>query len=161
MFKLLFSLFFCFSIFTTPVFAQTESWENIQSSLGAKCYEETSTGTKVATLQGFACIFANVLRLIIPLSGLVAFVVLIVGGFQFLTSAGDPKKLQQATSVITAAIIGIIVVLGIWLIFILLGKITGLDLLQFTLPGTTPSCLRCGVNQPCCTGACVGTACIY
>lgn len=120
----------------TPVFAQTDTWENLETSLTTKCYEEIppGSGTKVATLQGFECIFANILSIIIPLAGLAAFITLIIGGFQYLTSAGDPKQLQKATGTITAAVIGIAVILGIWFIFKLLFVITGLDLLQFRIP---------------------------
>ena len=88
-----------------------------------------------ATLQDFECIMKNALAVIIPFAGMAAFVVLIIGGFQYLTSGGDPKQTQKAQSMITGAVIGIIVTLGVYLIFRLLGVITGLDLLQFEIPG--------------------------
>lgn len=115
----------------TPVFAQTKSWADVETSIGnnLKCSENN-----VATLQGFECIFANILSIIIPLAGLAAFVTLIIGGFQYLTSGGDPKQTQKAQSVITAAIIGIVVILGLWFVFRLLYTITGLNLLQFEIP---------------------------
>lgn len=109
----------------TPAYAQTQPWPSINP--------DCQTGD-IANLQGFECIFANILSIIIPLAGLAAFVVLIVGGFQYLTSAGDPKQLQKAQGTITMAIIGIAVMLGIWFIFRLLNAITGLDLLQFQIP---------------------------
>lgn len=113
----------------TPVFAQTDTWENLGRKLNTTCATDD-----IATLQGFECIFANILSIIIPLAGLAAFITLIIGGFQYLTSAGDPKQLQKATGTITAAVIGIAVILGIWFIFKLLNVITGLDLLQFEIP---------------------------
>lgn len=88
-----------------------------------------------ATLQDLECIIKNAFNIIIPFAGMAAFVVLIVGGFQYLTAGGDPKKVQQAQGIITGAIIGIIVTLGVYLIFRLLGLITGIDLLQFEIPG--------------------------
>ena len=96
------------------------------------CTIATSQGA--ATLQGFQCIVERLFNYIIPFAGLAAFVVLIAGGFQYLTSGGDPKKVQQAQGVITGAIIGIIVTLAVYLIFRLLGLITGIDLLQFEIP---------------------------
>lgn len=109
-------------------FAQTVAWDE------NPCYFETPSGAKIALLQGIECIFKNILLIIIPFAGLAAFVVLIVGGFQYLTSAGDPKQLQKASGTITAAIIGIIVILVVWFIFRLLNAITGLDLLKFQIP---------------------------
>ena len=121
---IIFSFSFLVFSFPAPVFAQTISW--------TKPY--CANSENVATLQGFECIFASLLLIIIPLAGLAAFVTLILGGFQYLTSAGDPKQLQKAQSTITAAIIGIVVILGIWFIFKLLNVITGLDLLKFQVP---------------------------
>ncbi|OGD64245.1 hypothetical protein A2584_00145, partial [Candidatus Beckwithbacteria bacterium RIFOXYD1_FULL_50_11] len=106
----------------TAAHAQTEPWPQ-------DCIEQGA-----ATLQCFEQIVANLLRLIIPLAGVAAFVVLIVGGFQYLTSAGDPKQTQKAQSIITGAIIGIAATVGVWFIFRLLNTITGLDLLQFAVP---------------------------
>lgn len=88
-----------------------------------------------ATLKDLECIVSRLFNYIIPFAGLAAFVVLIAGGFQFLTGGGDPKKVQQAQGIITGAIIGIVVTLGVYLIFRLLGLITGIDLLRFEIPG--------------------------
>jgi hypothetical protein len=92
------------------------------------------SGGVAHTLQDFECILTNVFNIIIPFAGLAAFVVLLVGGFQYLTSAGDPKKAQQAQGVITGAIIGIIVTLGIWFLFQLIFVLTGIDVLKFEIP---------------------------
>lgn len=92
-------------------------------------------GGAAATLQDLECIISRLFNYIIPFAGMAAFVVLIVGGFQYLTAGGDPKKVQQAQGVITGAIIGIVVTLGVYLIFRLLGLITGIDLLRFEIPG--------------------------
>ncbi len=88
----------------------------------------------VATLQCFEDIFRNLLQSIIPLAGLAAFVLLLVGGFKYLSSAGDPKKVQEATGMITGTIIGIAVAVGVWFVFQLIKAITGVDVLKFTVP---------------------------
>ena len=118
--------------FTRPAYAQTSKWTS-------RCQQDIGGVKKVATLQGFECVLANIFRIIIPLAGLAAFVVLITGGFQYLTSGGNPEQTKKAQSVITGAIIGLIVTMAIWFIFRLLNTITGLDLLQFAIPGGTPS----------------------
>lgn len=130
----LFLSFLLFLFFYSPIQAQTKDW----NSLGIpNCYDDTKNplGIKIATLQGLECIFANIMAIIIPLAGLAAFIVLIVGGFQYLTSAGDPKQAQKAQSIITSAIIGIAVIALIWFIFRFLGDLTGLNLFQFVVPG--------------------------
>ena len=97
----------------------------------AVCPITTSTAAPLSELE---CLMRNVFSIIIPFAGLAAFVVLIVGGFSYLTSAGDPKKVQQAQGTITGAIIGIIVTLAVWFIFKLIKVITGVDVLRFEIP---------------------------
>ncbi|MDZ7586431.1 MAG: pilin [Patescibacteria group bacterium] len=122
---IIFSFFLLSFRFPSPVLAQTIPWT-------ADCKDITNPD--IATLQGFECIFKNLLSIIIPLAGLAAFITLLFGGFQYITSAGDPKQLQKATGTITGAIIGIVVILAVWFIFRLLNAFTGLNLLQFQLP---------------------------
>ncbi len=47
----------------------------------------------------------------IGLAGGTAFLLMLFGGFKFLTSAGDPNKLQEATDVIMSAIAGLLMIL--------------------------------------------------
>lgn len=107
---------------------QTEAWT-------ANCTTTIGGVGDVATLQGLECVFGNILRVTIPLLGIAAFIILISGGIQYMTSAGDPKQTQKARGTITAAIIGLVVVLGIWFLFQILNAFTGLDLLNFKIPG--------------------------
>jgi len=120
--------FFISLVFPSSLYAQTRTWYT-------DCYyQKDAFSPKIATLQGFSCIFQNILTIIIPLAGLAAFVVLIIGGFQYLTSAGDPKQAQKAQSIITGAIIGIVAIIGIWFAFNMLQYITGYNPLQFAVP---------------------------
>jgi hypothetical protein len=96
--------------------------------------ECTSDGD-IANLQGFGCIFRNLLNLVIPLLGIALFVLVVVGGFQYMTAGGDPKQAEKARQTITSAIIGLVVVVGVWFVFQILSTITGLDLLDFAIPG--------------------------
>lgn len=43
-------------------------------------------------------------------------IVLVVGGFIYVTSGGNPKRTEQAKSLLTSAIVGIIIALAAWLI---------------------------------------------
>lgn len=53
-------------------------------------------------------------------AGLILFGVIIVSGFQFLTSAGDPKKTAEAKGRLTSGVIGFgVVFLSWWLIQII------------------------------------------
>jgi len=120
-------------LLASPLYAQTRKWSDLENRFTTKCTESLN-GVEFATLQGIECIFANIMSIIVPLAGLASFVTLIIGGFQYLTSGGDPKQTQKASSIITGAIIGLAATMGIWFIFRLLQTITGTDFLQFRIP---------------------------
>ena len=51
-----------------------------------------------------------VIELAVLLSALVAVVLIVVSGYGFMTSAGDPEKVKKAQGTLTAAIVGMIIV---------------------------------------------------
>lgn len=92
-------------------------------------------GVEYATLQGFESIFKNTLEIIVPIAGIGLFITLLIGGFQYITSGGDPKQTQKAQSIITSAIIGVVTLFGLWFVFRLLTDFTEIDLFWFEIPG--------------------------
>ncbi len=89
----------------------------------------------VATIQCLVPLFRNVVVGVVQLGGVALFLMFVVGGFLFLTSGGDPKKLEQARNTITYAIIGVVVIVSAYLILLLIKAITGVDTTGFTIPG--------------------------
>lgn len=92
------------------------------------------TGETPAKIQDFAVIIQRILNIAIRLAGIAAFIMLIVGGFQFLTAGGDPKKTQAASNTLTYAILGLVVVIGAWFILLFIEKFTGVKVTEFNLP---------------------------
>lgn len=65
-------------------------------------------------------VFSALLPYLYYFAGLILFGAIIVSGFKFLTSAGDPEKTAEAKGCLTNAIIGFLVVfLSYWLIQII------------------------------------------
>lgn len=65
-------------------------------------------------------IISRLLPYIFILAGLMLFIYLIMGGFQLMTSGGDPKRAESAKGKITGAVIGFIIVfVSYWLVQIL------------------------------------------
>jgi hypothetical protein len=60
-------------------------------------------------------------------AGMGLLIMLIMAGFTYLTSAGDAKKLSQAQSQLTNAIIGFIIIFCAFWIVQLVGTIFGID----------------------------------
>ena len=97
------------------VYAQGTTW-------GSRCQTDG-----VATIQGFECLYKNILKIIVPAAGLVFFAIFLVGGFKYLTSGGDSKKAAAASHTLTMAFIGLIGVIASWLILLFIKKFTGID----------------------------------
>lgn len=65
-------------------------------------------------------IVSRILLYIFVLAGLILFGFLIFGGFELLTSAGNPDKVKAAQGKITNAIVGFIIIfLSYWIVQIL------------------------------------------
>ena len=60
---------------------------------------------------------------------------LVVGGYVFLFSGGDQKKLEKARGTITAAITGVVIIVVAYLILLTIQRFTGVtSVTQFTIP---------------------------
>ena len=74
-------------------------------------------------------IISALLPYVFVLAGLILFGFLIFGGFELLTSAGNPDKVKSAQGKITNAIVGFIIIfLSYWIVQIL-GVIFGISIL--------------------------------
>lgn len=84
-------------------------------------------------LSALGTVFSNVVSYALGFAGIVLFVLLIVGGFKFITSGGDPKSVESARKTITSAIAGLVIILVSYLILVLISNITGVDVTKFNL----------------------------
>ena len=87
-----------------------------------------------ANLQDFEFVFSKILLLATTAAGLVCFVMLIIGGFRYLTSAGEPKQTAAARQTLTQAVIGLAVIIGAWFILLFIEYFTGVNVTTFEVP---------------------------
>jgi hypothetical protein len=111
-----------FTCYVTPAYAQKD-WSG-------RCVQGD-----VATIQGLECLFGNILQVIVGFAGLAFFVMFITGGFQYMTSSGDDKKIAASSSTLTMAVIGLVGIIVSWLIIKFISTFTGVDILNFVIPG--------------------------
>jgi hypothetical protein len=94
-----------------------------------------SKGTGVSTAIGCidtgnpADLVNKVLSIGVGIGGGVAFLLILIGGFQILTSAGNPEQLAAGRETVTSAIVGLLLI--IFSIFIL--RLIGVNILA--IPG--------------------------
>lgn len=89
---------------------------------------------KPAEVGDIVKVLENIIRLLAPAAGIAFLIMLLVGGFQFVTSGGDPKAAGQARTTLTYAIIGIILVVASWLILTIIKGVTGVDVTTVDIP---------------------------
>ena len=90
-----------------------------------------SSGATPAKFKDLEAVFARVVQVAIPLAGIVALMMLIVAGFQYLTAGEDPKAIERASKTLTSVFLGLILVIGAWLILKAIETITGVKVTIF------------------------------
>ena len=80
-------------------------------------------------------LFVNLVQALVMLAGLGLFIMLVIGGFKYLTSGGDAKKAESGRSTIMWAIIGLVVMISSYAIIRIIEMFTGVEgLLRFRIP---------------------------
>ncbi|EKE06406.1 MAG: hypothetical protein ACD_19C00014G0020 [uncultured bacterium] len=80
-----------------------------------------------AKLQDLETVFGSVVTSLLALGGIVLFLMLLSGGFKYLTSGGDDKAVAGAKATLTYAIGGLVMLAGSFLILKIIGQFTGTD----------------------------------
>lgn len=81
-------------------------------------------GGGAATVGG---LLSSAMKLVFLFGGVGLLLMLLAGGFTFLTSAGDMKKLEKGKQQITNAILGFIIIYGAYWAVQILGFIFGFE----------------------------------
>ncbi len=89
------------------------------------------------TLNCLEPIFANVLNAALAIAGVGCFIMLIAGGFKYITAGGDAKAMGSARSTIAGAAGGLILSVAIYFVLKVVLGLFGLNV-QFTLPAPGP-----------------------
>ena len=98
------------AVATQPVEAQTFQPGNVNSALGIADAELTTIGGGTED-QIFSTI-GYVVNVLLGLLGIVFFVLILYSGFIWMTARGDAAKVAKATTMLTQAVIGIIIILS-------------------------------------------------
>jgi hypothetical protein len=85
----------------------------------------------VATLRGLEGIFQNLVSVVLGFAGIALFLMLVVGGYKYITSGGDPKSVESAKNTLTYAIVGIVLLASAYLILRFIGVFTGAGVENF------------------------------
>lgn len=76
-------------------------------------------------LSGLQPIFSNIIGAAIGFGGIAFFIILVVGGFQWLTAGGNPQAVEGARKTLTWAVAGLVFIALSYLILKLISTFTG------------------------------------
>lgn len=97
---------------------------------------------RFSTSLTLGTIVSALLRYVFPLAGLLLLIYLLYGGFQYLTSGGDPQKTDHAKKIITAAFIGFIIVfISYWIVQISAKALGVIDIERVVRSGDPGTCI--------------------
>jgi hypothetical protein len=72
-------------------------------------------------------LLGGVFTFILGIVGALALIFLAIGGIQYMTSGGDKFAVEAARGRITAAVVGLLVVFGAWLVINVIGTFMGVE----------------------------------
>jgi len=101
--KMLLSSLIAVSVLALPAVTFAVSFEPVGETLGLGTADLKET-------------VINVINWVLGLLGIIAVIMILVGGFQWMTAAGNEEKVEKAKKVISAAIVGLIIILLAWAI---------------------------------------------
>lgn len=81
----------------------------------------------VATLACIPIIIKNVINAALAFSGLVALILIIYSGAMYITSRGDPQKVDSAKKTMTWAVVGLLIIFLSFFIVKLISDVTGVS----------------------------------
>ncbi len=90
-------------------------------------------GAAPAELSDLELVFESVVVSLLALGGIVLFLMLLNGGFKYLTSGGDPKATEGAQKTLTYAIGGLVLLAGSYMILNIIKTFTGADVTNFII----------------------------
>ena len=119
MFKKIVALIFVLSLFfvdITPALAQPDlGMENFAADLGLNAANDSDPRDMIVT----------VVRYFMTFLGIIAVVVILYGGFMWMTAAGNDDKVAKAKTMIIGGAIGLIIVLASFAIVTFVVDMTG------------------------------------
>ena len=104
-----------------PVMAQ-QKWSDINKV----CVGEGKMAD-VATIQGFQCLVANILNVVLTIFAFVGFAMFIYAGVVLLLSGGQPSNFENAKNTLVYAVLGFVLAISSFVIINLISYFTGIN----------------------------------
>ena len=85
---------------------------------------------KVAPYEDIGDILSAALQISLVIAGLIVLLMVIMGGIQYMTSGGDKEEAQAAQKRITAALVGLVIVVSAYALAVIIEKVFGVSIVS-------------------------------
>ncbi len=97
-----------------------------QQSAGSFGLNEFNSNIALNTNQNLQVTIAKVINIILSFLGIVAVIIILIGGFKWMTAGGESEGIEEAKKIIMAGVIGLAIVLSSYAIAkFVLGSLSG------------------------------------
>lgn len=101
----------------------------MKEKLLAVVLSPTSIGLP-ANVTSLGGLLSLLIPAVISLAGIATFILILFGGFRYLTAGGDEKAIGEAVKIITNAVIGLTIVFGSWWAIRIIETIFGINVVK-------------------------------
>ena len=99
-------------------------------ALPASALAQGLVPSQLTPINNIISVVRNAIRFILLIAFVLAFVFLIIGGIRWITAGGDEKAVGSARGMITAALIGLVVVLVSYALIVLVETFFGVQIIS-------------------------------
>ena len=97
----------------------------VQGTTQAANYKVNTTAP-TSYFQDFGAMLTNIMNIVLTIAVVAVLMYLIWGGIEWVTSGGDKGKTESARNKITAAVVGLIIIISAWAITLFVQQLLGI-----------------------------------
>ncbi len=111
--KKIISFFSIFLLVFSFVFFQTHALNASPDVLGLNYVKDGQNGIALGN-EDPRSMAVKVINVVLTLLSIIAVVIVLLGGFKWMTAAGNEEKVKDAKKLLSAGIIGLVIILAAW-----------------------------------------------
>lgn len=97
--------FLILPVFSVPALAQDDPF-GIQAISDSELVLQDEVNPKEAAI--------NIINLVLTFLGLIALIIILIGGFKWMTAGGNEDKVGEAKKLMISGVVGLVIVLAAW-----------------------------------------------